>query len=137
MGWNAEFDAIMNRQDGIIKVDEPVMPELAGPSGKVTKTGDTPWVLVDGIQWGQERIIYAPDGMPAVQIRLKAPMGVDADTTQFNRVLARFLPDGSIREVLIDFTPPYLESQDWNGSVVEPPAKPCEKCAKTKAILEG
>src|SRR5216684_2477568 len=108
----SEIDQMLERENGIVRVDEPVSdPTLAGPSGKVTRTGDTPWILVDGIKWGQERVIFSPDGEPAVQIRLKAPIGVDGDLFTNNRVLARFLPSGEIREILIDFTPPYLGEQ--------------------------
>jgi hypothetical protein len=141
--WSAEVDAINERHDGIIRVDEEssvsrqdggLDPTLAGPSGRVTRTGDTPWVLVDGIKWGEERVIFAPDGAPAVQIRLKAPRGVDGDPFTNNRVLARFLPDGSIREIMIDFTPPYLDSQEPAGAVLPETAK-CPKCEKVKLAL--
>ena len=135
---SAELDAIEAayqwREQGIIDVEEKQAdPTLAGPSGKVTRTGDTPWLLVDGIKWDQERVIFSPDGGAAVQIRLKAPRGVDGDLFANNRVLARFLPNGSIREILIDFTPPYLEEQDIAGTVFP---EDCPKCKRAREALK-
>jgi hypothetical protein len=138
--FSAEIDMInaqSDGMDGIIRMDEEprsAVDTLAGPSGKVTRTGDTPWVLVDGIKWGEERVIFAPDGGPACQIRLRAPKGIDADIFTNNRVVARFLPDGSIREIMIDFTPPYLDVQDPAGIVLE--TATCTRCDATDAVLK-
>jgi hypothetical protein len=83
----------------------------------VTKTGDGPWILVDGIKWDEERIIMdQKDGEPVLRLGIKRVPGLDIDPAAINRVLARFLPDGSIREVLIDFTEPGLDWQRIDGA---------------------
>jgi hypothetical protein len=131
---SAEIDMVEAQAD-IIRIqdarEEQVDPTQAGPSGKVTRTGDTPWTLLDGIKWNEERVFYGIDGMPICQIKLKAP-GIVANPIANNRVLARFLPEGSIREIMIDFTEPGLDSQNPAGAV--PPEK-CPRCEKIKAAL--
>jgi hypothetical protein len=137
---SAEIDMV-EAQSGVIRIpdagdESSASRQDGGLNRKVTRTGDTPWFLVDGIKWGEERLIYAPDGAPACQIRLRAPRGVDGDPFTNNRVLARYLPDGAIREIMIDFTPPYLESQEPAGTVLPEKVK-CERCEMVKAALDS
>jgi hypothetical protein len=104
----------------------------------VTKTGDTPWSLVDGIKWDEERIIRAPeDDAPVLQIGIKSVRGLDIDPNAINRVLVRFLPDGNLREIMIDFTEPSL---DWQrndcavpkGQTVDEVCDDCPVCRQTR-----
>jgi hypothetical protein len=117
---------------GIISVDKG-QPE--SETSKVTATGDTPWVLTDGIVWGQTRRLFSKDGTPAGRIRLEPEPGLEGlyDLNTLNRVLVRYMPDGTIREVMVDLTFPGVDAQDPMGAV---PEKACEKCAEKQAKLD-
>jgi hypothetical protein len=88
---------------------------------------------LDGIKWNEERLLYAPDGTAIAQIRLRSP-GLVTNPFANNRVLARFLPDGSLREIIIDFTEPGFDWQNPSGAV---PEEKCARCEKVKQAFKG
>lgn len=85
-----------------------------------------PWELNDGIKWNQTRIIIAKDstGEPLMKIRIEPCRGVDieeATSGNIYRVLTRYFEDGSVREILIDFSEPHL---DWQSADSEDDGTP-------------
>jgi hypothetical protein len=77
-----------------------------------------PWSLIDGIQWNQTRVIHASDetAVPMLKICIEPCAGIapsEVASGNIYRLLTRYFPDGSVKEILIDFSEPHLDWQDY------------------------
>ena len=74
-------------------------PDLVPPSG----TGEL-WELVDGIKFGQVRVIKDQDGEPVLKIGIGKTPVLNPDPPEgIYRILVKRFEDGTVRQVLIDF----------------------------------
>jgi hypothetical protein len=68
--------------------------------------------LVDGIQFGQTRTVTGPDDAPLFKVSLQALPILDGwAADKIFRVVVTYNADGGVKELLIDFSEPYLEWQ--------------------------
>jgi hypothetical protein len=73
--------------------------DLTPPAGK-----GEPWELTDGIKLGQTRTIYDAAGEPVLRVAIGKTAAIQqADPEAIYRVLVKRFPDGTVRQILIEF----------------------------------